>query len=259
MVLYGRCDEDLAVPYEPWREALTQLAQHAPQLVDPFRGALGPLVGTDHGIALGDDPEAERYQLYAGLVDLFAQASQSAPIMLVLDDLHWADGPTIALLRHLAGSDAALRLLLVGTFRDADLGASHPLTDALAALHRETGVDRIGLRGLGDIDVLAMLETLAGHEMDESGLALRDALLAETDGNPFFTVEILRHLADTGQIYQEQGGRWIASSDLRTHGLPVSVREVVAQRVARLGDDTRRALGYASVIDRILTSMCSPT
>jgi class 3 adenylate cyclase/tetratricopeptide (TPR) repeat protein len=250
LVLYGRCDEDLAVPYQPWREALTQLAQHAPQLVDPFRGALGPLVGTDHGIALGDDPEAERYLLYAGLVDLFAQASQSAPIMLVLDDLHWADGPTIALLRHLAGSDAPLRLLLVGTFRDADLGASHPLTDALAALHRETGVDRIGLRGLGDIDVLAMLETLAGHEMDESGLALRDALLAETDGNPFFTVEILRHLADTGQIYQEQGGRWIASTDLRTHGLPVSVREVVAQRVARLGDDTRRALGYASVIGR---------
>ena len=166
----------------------------------------------------------------------------------MLDDLHWADGPTVALLRHVLTTPAPLRLLVVGTFRDADLGADHPLVDMLAALHREEHVERLALVGLGDADVLALLEALAGHELGDDDLALRDALLAETTGNPFFLVEILRHLAETGAIVQTDTGRWEASADLRSRGLPISVREVIMRRVDRLGPETRRALEFASVI-----------
>ena len=166
----------------------------------------------------------------------------------MLDDLHWADGPTVALLRHVLTTPAPLRLLVVGTFRDADLGADHPLVDMLAALHREEHVERLALVGLGDTDVLALLEALAGHELGDDDLALRDALLAETTGNPFFLVEMLRHLAETGAIVQTDAGRWEASADLRSRGLPISVREVIMRRVDRLGPETRRALEFASVI-----------
>ena len=86
--------------------------------------------------------------------------------------------------------------------------------------------------------------------MTESGLALRDTLMAETEGNPFFVGEMLRHLAETGAIFQDDQGRWTVSADLRTSGLPVSIREVVGRRVARLGEGTQRVLSMASVIGR---------
>ena len=86
--------------------------------------------------------------------------------------------------------------------------------------------------------------------MTEDGIALRDAVLAETAGNPFFVGEILRHLAETGAIYQQDDGRWIAGADLRAAGLPVSVKEVVGRRLAGLGPDTERVLALAAVIGR---------
>ena len=86
--------------------------------------------------------------------------------------------------------------------------------------------------------------------MTEDGVALRDALMAETGGNPFFVGEMLRHLAETQAIFQDDQGRWVASPDLRTSGLPVSIREVVGRRVARLGEDTQRVLSMAAVIGR---------
>src|SRR5262249_44485260 len=103
---------------------------------------------------------------------------------------------------------------------------------------------------LSDSDVLALLEVIAGHEMIDEGIALRDALMAETAGNPFFVVEILRHLSQTGAIYQLNDGRWVASADLQAAGLPVSVREVIGPRVAALGADIERLLTCAAVIGR---------
>jgi class 3 adenylate cyclase len=250
-VLYGRCDEELVVPYWPWREALGHLVEHAPELVETDAGVLAPLLGGAQADRAGGDPESERFLLYTRFVEVLGRVSAQTPVLVVLDDLHWADGPTVALLRHVVATSARLRVLVVGTFRDAELRPADPLTDALATWHREVGVERIALGGLGDLEVLALLESLAGHEMEEAGVELRDALQAETDGNPFFTTEILRHLSETGVIYQDDAsGRWMVSAELGEQGLPVSVREVIGRRVARLGDETRRALGYASVIGR---------
>src|SRR4029079_7045651 len=161
-----------------------------------------------------------------------------------------SDRGSVQLLRHVAASDEAMRVGVLGTFRDSDITTGHPLADFLAALHRENRGVRIALRGFDDDDVLHLLETVAGHEMDDQGVALRDALLAETAGNPFFVAEILRHLAETGAIYPQDDGRWTADADLRAAGLRVSVREVVGRRLAGLGPDTERILGLGSVIGR---------
>jgi class 3 adenylate cyclase/tetratricopeptide (TPR) repeat protein len=260
-VLYGRCDEDLFVPYQPWAEALGHLVERAPpDLLRAHIATYGTVVGrvvpaiwTRTVVQAADgrsSEEAERPRFFAAVVDLLARTAAAAPLLLLLDDLHWADAGTLDLLRHVLAADRTLALFVVGAFRDADVGADDPMAALLAALHREQGVSRLPLRGLGDDELLAFLELVAGHEMNEDGLVLRDALAAETDGNPFFVRELLRHLTATGLIFQDEAGRWRTSDDLRTAGLPVSIREVVGQRVRSLGPETHRVLTLASVIGR---------
>ena len=258
-VLYGRCDEDLLVPYQPWVEALTHLVDNTPEHVLAEhvgeRGAdlvaLVPALAariSDLPASRGTDTDTERHLLFGAVIDLLARSSTERAVALLLDDLQWADRATLQLLRNVASAAVPCRLVVVGTFRDANLGAHHPLTELLAALHRESGVERMVLGGLDDVELQALMEAAAGHALAQDGIMLRDALLAETDGNPFFVVEILRHLAETGAIEQGASGRWVTSEDLHTTSLPVSVREVVGHRVERLGADATRVLSAAAVI-----------
>ena len=199
----------------------------------------------------GRDPgDLDQYVLFAAMTTLLTTLAAERALMLVLDDLHWADRGTLLLLRHLAAQTFAARLLIIGTYRETDIGVDDPLTAALAALHRETGIERIGLLGLSDLEVLSLLEATAGHEMDADGVGLAHALRIETAGNPFFVGEMLRHLAETGQIVQRDDGRWVATVGLDEVGLPESVRAVVGARVRRLGDEALRVLGAAAVVGR---------
>ena len=259
-VLYGRCDEDLAIPYQPWIEALTQLVAHAPEpvLVEHVaeRGAhlvrlvpeLGRRVAAE--VPTAGDRDTERFVLFGCVADLLARVGQESPVLVVLDDLHWADRPTVQLLRHVISAEPLMRVGVLGTFRDSEVSAGHVVGELLAALHREQGVERFALRGLTDLDLLELLERVAGHEMTEQGLALRDAVLAETAGNPFFVVEILRHLSETGAIYQGVDGSWTSDADLQAVGLPISVKEVIGRRVAALGVESERVLAMGAVIGR---------
>jgi class 3 adenylate cyclase len=259
-VVYGRCDEDLGIPYQPWIEALGQLVRQLPdQVLDEHHerrgGSLARLLpDLAHRFVAGaptvGDAETERFVLFGCVSDLLVRATREQPLLIVLDDLHWVDRPTVQLLRHVVTADEPMRLAVLGTFRDSDVTTGHPLTELLAGLHRERGVERVSLSGLTDTDLLALLEQIAGHEMTDPGLALRDAVLAETAGNPFFVGEILRHLAETGLIYRQDDGRWGSDVDLRSAGLPVSVREVVGRRLAGLGPDAERVLTMAAVIGR---------
>jgi hypothetical protein len=147
-------------------------------------------------------------------------------------------------------SDELTRVLFVGIYRDSELSGSHPLLEALASLRREPSVRRIELKGLDDKEVVAFIEAAAGHPLDEAGVGLAHALYRETDGNPFFVSEVLRHLSETGAIFQDQTGRWMASGDLDATDLPDSIREVLSARVARLGEGAGRVLSYAAVIGR---------
>ncbi len=259
-VLYGRSDEDLRVPYQPFVEALDDLVANAgdqalsalderhlselSRLVPQVRRRLPELDKPP-----STDAEAERHLLFGAVTAVLAELAQAAPVLLVLDDLHWADKPTVLLLRHLVATLDHARVLVVGTYRDSDLTASHPLTEGLVALRTDLAVDRLAVRGLDEGGVVALLEGLAGHEMDGAGIDLARAVRRETDGNPFFTAEMLRYLAETDAIRQEDG-RWVAAVDLSSIGLPESVREVVGQRVRSLGEDAHQVLTVASVMGR---------
>jgi class 3 adenylate cyclase/tetratricopeptide (TPR) repeat protein len=259
-VLYGRCDEDLGVPYQPWVQALSHLVSEAPELVldthiESHGGDLARLVP-----ALGQrvanlppprqsDPETERYLLYAAAAGLLEAAGEQKPLLLILDDLQWADGPTLSLLRHVVSAGASIPAMVVGTYRDSELSHDHPLTALLADLHREQGVERLKLTGLLSEDVLALMEAAAGHELDRDGQALAEEITRETAGNPFFAAELLRHLTESGAIVEE-GGRWRLVGHVAELGLPQSVYEVIGRRVERLGSDARTALSGAAVIGR---------
>ena len=260
-VLYGRCDEDLGVPYQPWIQALGHLVKEAPQsLLDDYverhGGDLARLVPAlghrvdDLPAPRESDPETERYLLYAAAASLLEGAGQQEPLLLILDDLHWADAPTLSLLRHVAAAGSAMRVMVIGAYRDSDLSRDHPLTTLLADLHREQGVERVSLSGLLPEDVLALMEALAGHELDEDGRALAREITRETAGNPFFAGELLRHLTESGTIVRQDGGGWRLVGDMAKLGLPQSVREVIGRRVERLGSDARSALSAAAVIGR---------
>jgi AAA ATPase domain/Adenylate and Guanylate cyclase catalytic domain len=260
-VLYGRCDEDLGVPYQPWAQALRHFVAEAPPAVlrahvERHGGDLARLA-PDLGDRVPDlpsprqsDPETERYLLYAAAAGLLEGAAEQEPVVLILDDLQWADGPTLSLLRHVVTAGASMRVLVLGTYRDSDLSREHPLAALLADLHREQGVERIKLTGLEADDVVALMEAAAGHEMDEDGRALAREIARETAGNPFFAGELLRHLTESGAIVQQDDGRWHLVGDVADLGLPQSVREVVGRRVERLGSDARTALSAAAVIGR---------
>ena len=192
------------------------------------------------GRTSSSDAESERYLLFGAVVDLLARVSAMAPLVLVLDDLHWADRPTVQLLRHVVSADAS-----ASTVRDRDvprLRPRRPITRSPRRSRRCTGS-----RASSGSRCAASATTSSSPcsrrrpatRWPRTGVALRDALLAETDGNPFFVGEMLRHLAETGAIYQDEHGRWVASPDLRTSGLPISIREVIGRRVARLGAPTR--------------------
>ena len=107
-------------------------------------------------------------------------------------------------------------------YRDSDFSTNEALPDTLASLYREPGVELLSLDGLGRDELLELVEVTAGHELDDDGRLLRDMLLAETDGNPFFATETLRHLVETGSISRDAAGRWSPRTDLRAVGLPVT-------------------------------------
>ncbi|BDB44881.1 BTAD domain-containing putative transcriptional regulator [Mycobacterium kiyosense] len=238
-VLYGRCDEDLGAPYQPFAEALRWLVPCVG--ADRLRGlrgveALLPLVPglpdivPDLPAPASADPDTERYALFDAVVALLEITSAAAPLGLILDDLHWAAKPTLLLLRHLLRFGDHARVQVVGTYRSTDLDRSHPLAAMLADLHRDGTASRLSLSGLDEHDVTAYVAE-AGYEDEQ----LAHALASVTGGNPFFLIEALRHV-------DESGGVWDQST------LPQGVREAVSRRLSRLSMETNKALSAAAVV-----------
>lgn len=258
-VLFGRCDEDSGVPYRPWVEAIGHFVAHAggksidrigTRAASDLCRLVPALADRRPGLAsrAPSDPDADLWSLYAAVAELFATAGADAPTVLVLDDLQWADKPSLLLLRHIVHAAQSSPLLIVGTYRDSELTADHPLTDVLATLRREPATERIVLRGLADNEVVALVQGASGQPLGGEAVALVHAVCRETDGNPFFVEALLRHLAETGAVYLDDDGQWVPHAELDEAGLPESVREVVGHRVARLGETCQRVLNVAAVI-----------
>ena len=256
LVIGGRCDEELALPYQPFAEAL----RFQSELEDVPTAWLGPLAGELQrlvpdlgervpGLALPmrDDAESERARLFESVTLWLRTTAASVPVLLVLDDLHWADRPTLLLLRHLVHETPQDSLFIVGTYRSTDLDRAHPLATMLADLRRDGSVTRLALDGLTADGVAELLERSAGHDLDDAGVALANAVFAETGGNPFFVGEIVRHLVESRALVLRDG-RWTSDLSLEEVGLPEGVREVVGRRISRLDEDTQKLLSVAAVI-----------
>jgi hypothetical protein len=261
LVLYGRSIQGGGLPYEPWRQALTQLVETGDaDLIERHVGIHGgeavrlvPSLATRvPGVPAprSSDPETERYLLFGATADLIVDAARKAPAMLVLDDLHWSGRPTLALLKHLElAAPRDVRLLLVATYRD-EFRPGEPLLDLLAELRRDSSptVTRVALTGLSEDEVLTLLEQTAGNQLDVPGAALARQIHRETNGNPFFVTELARHLTESGSIIRGVDGRWTAAPEISE--LPRSVQEVVLSRVMQLGSEALRILSTAAVIGR---------
>jgi len=249
-VLYGRSARDVGLPYEPWRQALAHLVGTAPEHVleahvERHGDALVTLVPRLHEHVGGrasaaTDPETERYLVFAAVLGLLEGTAAEWPVLLVLDDLHSAGRPTIALLQHLQLAAPAMRLLVLATYRSQE--QSPPLRELLEAVHRQPGVERIALDGLTSAEVELLLKETGADAFSSPGVIARQ-LHDWTKGNPFFLAETVRHLDETGR-------RLDSPRDLEALDLPESVVEVIRGRVARLGDDAAALLSCAAVIGR---------
>jgi class 3 adenylate cyclase len=214
-VLWGHClDGDWAPPYAPFAEVVEALAGGlVPEELHADLGPGGPALAQllpalrqrvpDLPDAAPVQPDEERFRLLDAMAQFLAARARRAPVLLCLDDLHWADGSTVAMLRHVVRSSPGHRLLVVGTYRDAEVGAGHPLHEAMGSLRRELEFERIKLEGLEAKAVVELLEALADHDVLGSVAA---AIASETDGNPFFIREVLRHLLEEGRFIRGPTG-----------------------------------------------------
>ncbi|HEX6352654.1 ATP-binding protein [Actinophytocola sp.] len=234
-VLCGRCWEvGGAPPFWPWVQALgshlrgrdqgrlTELSELVPEL----RSAPA-------------EPDSARFRLFDAVATYLFRAADTTPIVVLLDDLHAADTPSLLLLRFLAERLAGGRVLVVGTYRDIEVGPEHPLAGSLAALTRAPATRQITLGGLNRAEVAAYVQETAGFRPADVGLAV---LHGKTDGNPLFLGEVVRLLLAEGRLGDPPEGWRFA--------LPQTIREAIARRLSHLSPGCRELLAVASVAGR---------
>ncbi len=251
-VLAGRSPEESLVPYQPFVEALRhyvlntgfaelratareygaelarlvpELRRRAPELPPPIEG----------------EPETERYRLFEAVVGLLNEISAAAPVLLVLDDLQWADRPTLLLLRHLARSARPGRVLLLGAYRATE-ATINGFAEALSEMRHDRLVAQIHLDGLTEAETAELVQLRAGRQPTPD---FARALHVETEGNPFFVEEIIKHLAEAGVQTDRASKR-----ELERFGLPEGIKRVIARRLARLDAQSMELLRVATVIGR---------
>jgi len=252
LILFGRCDPDVPSPLRPWTAAVQQLVAAAdPALLASHVTAHGGEL-TRMTPALADrvadlpapregDQDAVRLRLMDAVVELLTATAERLPVVLVLDDLHWADHASLVLLRHLLRAEDTA-VFVVATVRDAEADRGEAFQRVAGDLAREPGTQRITVEGIDGETTLALLHQLVGEV--ETAPALAAAVREETDGNPLFTIELLRHLRDRGDLASalEAPGSWVSES--------ATVRDVISQRVAGLGSDVGPLLCAAAILGR---------
>jgi class 3 adenylate cyclase len=260
-VLFGHCEESFTTPYQLFSEALGHYVIHAPEErlrahVERHGSELARVVPAlaqrvpDLPSSKATDPDTERYLLFAAIAGLLWSEAEHQPVVLVFDDLQWADPGSLQLLSHLAGEDITAKVLVLGAFRDAALPHATALREALGMFRRHGGVERLDLRGFDHAGVVSCMEALAGYSFIGDEIQLADAVYRETDGNPFYVVQILSHLVETEAIFQDSSGRWVSKGSFATIALPDSIREVIGGRIVPLGASVERMLSFAAVIGR---------
>ena len=279
-VLAGGCRErNLAIPYLPIGEALEGFARTTGQgKWERLVQAAGPdiyAVLSDHSskhLVRGSVVRAE----HSGFLDvgfarpsravraLLQELSQEAPgVLVVIDDLHWADPPTLDLLHDLALSLREMPVLIVGAYREVELERTHPLSRLLVELNRERLLHRERLRRLTPAETLEFLNELLGGPAPH-GLA--GMIHHQTEGNPFFVEELTSGLVEEGRLVRNGDGSpyqlapGVAVEQLAGE-VPQGIRAAIGARLDRLDAQDQQVLSLASVIGRefpleVLTRLC---
>jgi predicted ATPase len=231
MVLVGRCyDLSETPPYGPWAEALARVPDGDDRLAAPdLAGGAGA---------------TSQAALFAAVRGWFATVAAARPLVILLDDLHWADPASLDLLRFLGRAVTDLPLLLLPTYRSDELTRRHPLYTLLPLLVREARAARLDLRPLDAAGLAALVAPYALPDADAGRLVAY--LAGRAEGNPFFAGELLRALEEEGTL-QRDGAGW-ALGDLAAAGMPPLLRQVLDARLDRLGEDARELLAVAAVI-----------
>lgn len=251
-VLIGHCYEgEGAPPFWPWvqlirsyvRECepqtlIAELGAGAAAIAQVISEVKTQLPGLPTPPVL--EPEQARFRFFDSVTTFFKNATKGRCLVLIVDDLHWADLPSLLLLRFLARELWESRLLIIGTYRD-EVDRLHPLVETLADLARVQGSQRIPLGGLAERDIARFIELSAGL-VPPAGLIA--AVYKGTEGNPFFVSEVVRLLVSDGRLQpSEQRSTWTVT-------LPQSVRDVIRRRLRILSEEGNRILRFASVIGR---------
>jgi DNA-binding CsgD family transcriptional regulator len=249
LVLWGRCSEQRGAPaYWPWVQVLRDYADaySEDELRVMLEGiaeaavALVPEIGTRLGISSASSSEVdsgERFRFLDSIARLLFRASAELPLVVIIDDLHWADASTLALLEYVVGGLRNQRLLVLGTYRDVEVTRTSPLKSSLGELTRAKNASRIKLGGLDDKDTGALSAALAGIQLPKHVL---DAIYRQTDGNPLFISEIADSISRERHV----------ARDVIEVDVPEGVREAIGRRLNRLPADCSEALSVASVIGR---------
>jgi Cdc6-like AAA superfamily ATPase len=256
-VLWGRTHESAgAPPYWPWIQAGNQYAlahqDDLPTVIGPqmTQEAINELTRIFPWLTQGanvgkpeevSDPEVAQFRLFDAYAQYLKAIAHEAPLVIALDDLHWADKPTLLLLQHVARELSRTRILIVGNYRDTDITRQSALSETLASLNRETGFERIVLRGLTRDEVGAYIKARANVEPRREVL---DRIFEETEGNAFFLSEVVNLMAQEGTLTKE------SISDI---AIPDGVREALGRRLNRLTEETNELLQIAAIIGRDFT------
>ena len=253
-VLWGRCYEEQGTPpYWPWVQPIRTYVQHRDpvhlqsemgsaaadiaEIVPEVKAKLAEI----EPLPSLDNPEEARFRLFDSISTFLKNAAQSKPLMLVLDDLHWADQPSLLLLQFLARQLGESRILVLCCYRDVEISRQHPLSDTLAALSRESVFQRHPLLGLNREDTARFIEWATGVKPLPEVV---ENIYAQTEGNPFFLVEVVKLLSERGELNTE------SVSSLQSIKVPVGVREAIGQRLNRRSQRCNQMLTVAALIGR---------
>jgi len=239
----GQCYQYVPSPFAPFADALRELDRNAPEVLQSAHAvsrALAPLLReNEDGSAPAVARDDGKRTLFDGVVDGLRLFAARSPVLVAIEDLHWADPGTLEVLLHLAPLLAPTRIVLVGTYRSDELHRRHPLRSALAKLERNANLWRIELEPLDDADVFALI----AYSLEDPGALqpeISEAVCRLAEGNPFFAEELLKSALD-------------ASDGARGTQLPLSLAQAVLERASALGEEDRYVLNCAALLDRSCT------
>jgi hypothetical protein len=269
-VMAGWCLSDAAAPFFPFVEAFNNyFASSETEQTGSFsrpseplnlsfqtlaeeRGITAWLTGTEHALKPGKpeaiSPQVWKDQVFAGVAKTLHAIAVNGPVILFIEDVHWADSASLALLHYIARAvNDSERVLVLATFRSEELtadaeGRPHPLAETLRMMRREELFTEIKLSSLSQACISKMVESMMGASLQQE---LADKLSAESRGNPLFVVESLRMLHERKSLVQENNEWRLAVDEL---GIPNKIRDVILRRLACLKYAQRRVLDAASVI-----------